>query len=56
MNGRVQFVIENVWRCCETLKDCHSPLSTETIHILVRGNQRAVQWEQLKFQIAFECK
>lgn len=54
-NGRVQFVIENVWPCCETLKDCHSLLSTETIHILVRGNQRAVQWEQLKFQIAFEC-
>ena len=55
-NGWVQSVIENVWPCCETLKDCRAPLGTETIRILVRGNQRAAQWEQLKFQIAFECK
>lgn len=46
-------MIENVWPCCETLKDCHSLLSKETIHILVRGNQRAVQREQSKFLIAF---
>lgn len=56
MNGRLQFVIENVWPCCETLKDCHTPLSREAIHTLVRGNQRLVQWEQSKFQIAFEWK
>lgn len=56
MNGKVQFVIENVWPCCETLKNCYSPLSTEAIYILVSENQRMVQWEQLKFQIVFECK
>lgn len=56
MNGKVQFVIKNVWLCCETLKDCHSPLSTETIYIPVRGNLHVVQGEQLQFQIAFECQ
>ncbi len=44
INRKVQFVIENVWLCCETLKDCHSPLGTETIHTLVRGNQHVAQW------------
>jgi len=51
---RVQIVIENVWLCCETLKDCHGLFRTGTIRILVGRNQRAARWEQSKFQIAFE--
>lgn len=34
-------------------KDCHSPLSTEAIQILVRKNVNAAEWEQLKSSLVF---